>query len=1306
MHLPGKNFKSLANQMFLDGFIISGNNSKSVIKVDKVLCDSGALHGSYISKEFLDKIRHTLSPAQIKKVDSKVRLGDNVTVVSISEVIILDLIVSSGDLLNNNEDKEYEVKEVFCVIPTGPNIIIGLPTIVRFIPDLFKIMVDNAVKVYQENLSSAEQTIENDNLINTLCELFNIKKPETIPNNYFDDLEPLWENIDLEAPEDLETDLPVNFEWALHFMEVGYEESLKEYLSLFESHIKDYLREHGRIINILETKGVKVFVPQNWNGINIDPIELTFSPDMPSSMRVQLRPVNKLLFEHAYKEFLRLRTYQYVDSTSPIVSNLVIAPKATKPFIRFCGDYVLINKHIIRIHAYIPNVQHELAKIQKFKIFLDLDMANAFHQFKLGPKTSEYLSVLTPWGCVKPLFLPEGVPPATAILHDTIRNKIFADFEEWTICIHDNMLLLAHDIDDACNKLEMFLDRCIQFNIYLKFSKSWFGFEEVKFFGYVCSTNSYRLDDARSQAIMEIPFPNSPSKAVNTKRMQSFLGAALFFQSFVPNYSDKSAVLNEMVHKSFSWDKTTWKIDYEAKFIEFKKCLMDIFTLFYPNYDLEWILRTDASDYGVGAVLFQVFVTETGSQELQPLFCVSAKFSPQALKWAVIEKEAYGIYFSVKKLAYYLRGKRFILETDHANLVWMEASVVPKIMRWRLFIQSFVDAVLKRIKGKDNSVADLFSRIHGPDNYILENEDNKLLNLINNYFDGVETTTYPNPSIDLVPIDNLNVLYNLHEDNPDNILSKCHGGRQGHWGAQVTWETLNKLFPGHSISFKTVQEYVKSCPTCQKVRLLTGPAHTPMIRHLKVPHPRSTVGMDTITISPRDELGNLYCDSIVNHFTGLFFGRPKPKHDAESAAESLLQYISLYGLFDTLITDPGSDYTSDIITHLQRYLGYAHRFSLVDRHESNGVEPSHKQLLRHLRAICNDERVRHKWSSPQVFPFVVYLMNSHLSSERKFDHYTLTFGSLDDPYYFQLPNQLQSDHAPRYIQELNKNLQLVRSISKEHQDSLIVKRTAPNTEKPFTNYQPGDYVLLDNKHPDNKLQGKWLGPFEVVRQYKNDVTCKDLVSGAIMDKKAFFVGDLKLFEGTKDQAYAQALLDHDQFVIREFLAFRGDPETRETIEFEVAFVAGAIKWLPWSRALFQTIQYEDYCRKHKYLMPLLYNAKEATQRIKEIKNQPITAINSGQHIYLNLRWYSHTWYKTLDLPDLFHMNYVVECVYGDFLSATRKKIYLHDNVFNNKFTVDNWFVYSWGLTLEFVPTTMVLVNKQFVKANKCLKTSS
>jgi hypothetical protein len=633
----------------------------------------------------------------------------------------------------------------------------------------------------------------------------------------------------------------------------------------------------------------------------------------------------------------------------------------------------------------------------------------------------------------------------------------------------------------------------------------------------------------------------------------------------------------------------------------------------------------------------------------------------------------------------------------------MEASVVPKIMRWRIYLQSYHDAVLKSIPGKDNTVADVLSRAYGPDNYFLKNEDTQLLTLINNYFIGVNTGVYSNPTINTSEFLNYCSICNIQDEVPDNILSKVHGGRNGHWGVQETWNALNKHFPGHQITFKLVQEFVRSCATCQKVRLLTGPSHTPIIRHLKVPHPRATIGMDTITISPRDELGNLYVDSIVNHFTGLFFGRPKATKDAESTAESLLQYISIYGLFDVLMTDPGSDYTSEVIMHLTRYLGFAHRFSLVDRHESNGVEQSHKQLLRHLTAICNDERIRHRWSSPQVFPWVVYTMNSHLSSERKLDAYTITFGSLDKPYFHNLPNQLTNAEAPRYINELDKNLQLVRQISKEYQDSIVATRTAPNDEAPQTLYQPGDFVLLANKSPDNKLQGKWLGPYEIVSQYKNDVTCRDLVSGAILDKKPFYVGVLKLFEGSAETAYNQALLDHDQFVVREFLAYRGNPETRTTVEFEVAFVAGAVMWLPWSRDLFVTIPYEDFCRKHRCLMPLLYDLSEATRRIRELKRQPITTVQPGTIIFLNIRWYSHTWYKTLDLPDLYHKSYVVRCTYGDFTSRTRKKIHLLDNTYNNDFEVDNFFVYSWGSSTDFDETTMVLVNKNFINSNKCLK---
>ena len=73
-----------------------------------------------------------------------------------------------------------------------------------------------------------------------------------------------------------------------------------------------------------------------------------------------------------------------------------------------------------------------------------------------------------------------------------------------------------------------------------------------------------------------------------------------------------------------------------------KTALGEAMATYFPDYNLEWIIRVDASDYVVGAVLYQIRVD-------------------------TIKKEAYGCYFGVRYFDYYLRGKAFILETDHRN---------------------------------------------------------------------------------------------------------------------------------------------------------------------------------------------------------------------------------------------------------------------------------------------------------------------------------------------------------------------------------------------------------------------------------------------------------------------------------------------------------------------------------------------------------------------------------------------------------------------------------------------------------------
>jgi hypothetical protein len=100
-------------------------------------------------------------------------------------------------------------------------------------------------------------------------------------------------------------------------------------------------------MELLKTKGVKVFVPKNWEGIKVKPLQIDFIEGIPSIMKPKACPVNPKLFEYAKKEFdRRLLTYMYVRCDGPVALPLIIAPKATASFIRFCGDCQAVNKFI------------------------------------------------------------------------------------------------------------------------------------------------------------------------------------------------------------------------------------------------------------------------------------------------------------------------------------------------------------------------------------------------------------------------------------------------------------------------------------------------------------------------------------------------------------------------------------------------------------------------------------------------------------------------------------------------------------------------------------------------------------------------------------------------------------------------------------------------------------------------------------------------------------------------------------------------------------------------------------------------
>ena len=1220
----------------------------TTISVENALFDSGALSGSYINRRFVRIHKDALAPFRVK-VQSRVKLADNETVLDLDEAYILSVTFTdkNGDCCT--------ATIMFYVLPEcNHQLIVGLPAIIKHFSALHTQMIHSVV----------------DSIKNTLPEVSHIDEIEDLNNIEPGTLRYPWSYVqEEEAPEDVNTPLPCSFTDALHYMEMSTEDAIQEYFDLFPTHVDPKFAEMTNILELLRTKGVNVFVPQNWEGITgVPDIDLVWKPGLPDTMKPKARAVNPKLYEHAYKEFLRLRKYLYRDSDSPIASCLVIAPKATKPFIRFCGDYPGVNKYIEFGHYPILHVQHTLEKIIHYKIFLDFDLANSFHQFRLSPLTSRRLSVQTVWGQVEPIFMPEGIGPASGYLQKHLSN-IFEDFvnEGWCIVIFDNLLAMANDYDDAYEKVEKVLDRCLRHNIYLKFSKTWLGYDHANFFGYVCREGCYELSQERKDTIQQFPFPTT------LKKMQSFLGTALFFKSFVPHFSNTAAPLYDMVHKDFSWDESTWTVDYRQIFEDFKKALVASVANFYPNYELDWILRTDASRFGIGAVLLQVLPATDGTDPVyQPIAFFSEKFSDQATRWSTIEQEAYGIYAAVKHFAYYLTCKPFTLETDHNNLLFMEQSLVPKIIRWRVYLQSF-SFMLRHIPGKMNVMADWLSRWHERD------------------------------LVPPAPI--LASLFNAEEEvsfqSPEEVFRMVHGGRMGHHGARRTWKWLNEHFPGHKIPYRVIEELVATCPTCQKLRLGMVDGISRIVRHLKPAGRRSAVGIDTLTVTPEDSEGFKYIFVMVNHFTKYSVLHPSKKRDAENAALALFSYFACFGLVDEIYSDPGTEFANEIVETLNKWVGVRHKFGLVERHESNGVEGTNKQVLRHLAALVLDERMLKRWR--ELLPAIQFMLNSVVNSETGVIPFEAHFGS-QDFVYFRLPEGSDSTAlAHSYIQALNENLQTLFELSKRHQDEIIKERTAGTPPEKQNMYQPGDFVLWQ-ANPDeplpSKLSPKFIGPYIVLEQVKNAVSCKHVIQGYI---KNFDVERLKIFHGDLEAAKKVAIIDNDQYTIRTIHSYRGDPMNRRTMDFLIEYEDGDKIWIPWSKDLFDSIPYEKYCRSVPELTPLVYTVEGWKQNEKLLNSKPISDVVPGDICFVDLRFLGHLWYDHhVPLPDKFSTLYLLEGHYFVWENKKKTKISIKFPVLNEVFVVSNDFIQRYGYRSRLPDKGYVLVDEKLINQTPVL----
>ena len=317
------------------------------------------------------------------------------------------------------------------------------------------------------------------------------------------------------------------------------------------------------------------------------------------------------------------------------------------------------------------------------------------------------------------------------------------------------------------------------------------------------------------------------------------------------------------------------------------------------------------------------------------------------------------------------------------------------------------------------------------------------------------------------------------------------------------------------------------------------------------------------------------------------------------------------------------------------------------------------------------ERIKDEWSSPQHIGWVMYLMNRFDSSESGYSPYDLTFGTVTNRRFDFASGTLDSSQTQKYVKLLDDSLKTLSSAAARYQDELVTKRTSVNQLQNV--YQKGDLVLFRlnrKKHKPHKLHPVYLGPYEVLEQVKNDVQVRHL---ALHKISTLYVGDLKVFYGSREDAKQLASVDADQFLVSQLSAYRGDPLQRSSMYFFVEYADSDKLWIPWSQDLQNSEAYHDFCASRHELAPLLLSSAQLTSWLRRLRSEPIRRVSQNQHLLVDVRSFGADWYSTLTLPDKDTLTYLAPVTFTK-LAPNKKSVVLSCPLLHLERPVDNVYI--------------------------------
>ncbi len=325
--------------------------------------------------------------------------------------------------------------------------------------------------------------------------------------------------------------------------------------------------------------------------------------------------------------------------------------------VRLCLDVRAVNQYLVEDDKFqLPRIPEVLAALQG-KLFGEFDLSEAYFQFHLKAESQQFTAFT--WKGQQWMFVgcPFGLKHIPSLFQRFIAN-LFADMP-FVFPYIDNLAFSSNSWEEHEEHARMIVERLTSVGLRIKPSSYNLGNTHIKLLGHVISEKGIDLDPEKKEMIMAWPKPETGAM------MASALGLGAFMRDHIRNYADITAPLEALKKQT----KIEWDDNLNQHWDLFKRAFATAPMLSFPDFNKRLTIAHDASQTGIGGVLYQ---PDDDNNVITPTNIVaicSKQLNATQRNYPVYKKELWGLVYCLRKFHSFIWGRTITAITDHKPLI-------------------------------------------------------------------------------------------------------------------------------------------------------------------------------------------------------------------------------------------------------------------------------------------------------------------------------------------------------------------------------------------------------------------------------------------------------------------------------------------------------------------------------------------------------------------------------------------------------------------------------------------------------------